>query len=153
MIGYRCQDRAQVERWIEPVQPGCSDEAIKRRGSLAAGIGSHEEIVLVADGDGAQCPFGSVVVNLQQPVVNVAFERTPVRERITDRDRGFAVGRKSVKHLLHPEAQLIEQRPGPCPADRTEQLGGLGADLILNSVQRSDASSQFDEVAASARTI
>ena len=46
MLGDRCQDRAQVEGRIESVQLGCSDKAIKRRGTLAAGISSHEEVIL-----------------------------------------------------------------------------------------------------------
>ena len=38
MLGDACQDRAQVERRIESIQLGCSDERVKRRSPLTAGI-------------------------------------------------------------------------------------------------------------------
>ena len=46
MLGDGCQDRTQIEGWIEAVQLGCPDEAIERCGPLSAGIGSHEEVIL-----------------------------------------------------------------------------------------------------------
>jgi hypothetical protein len=41
---------------------------------LAAEISSHKQIVLPADGDETQRPFGRVIVDLQQPVVQVACQ-------------------------------------------------------------------------------
>jgi hypothetical protein len=52
MFGDRGLNRSQIERRIEPIGPGCPDEAIERCSSLAAGISSHDEIILAADGDG-----------------------------------------------------------------------------------------------------
>ena len=51
MLGDGCQDRTQVEGGIEAVQLGCSDKAIERCSALAAGISSHEEVILASDGD------------------------------------------------------------------------------------------------------
>ena len=38
MLGDHCQDCAQVEGRIEFIQLGCSDEAVQRCSTLAAGI-------------------------------------------------------------------------------------------------------------------
>jgi hypothetical protein len=43
---------------IESVQLGCSDNAIERRGTLAAGLSSHEKVILSSDGNSSQRPFG-----------------------------------------------------------------------------------------------
>ena len=51
VLGDRCQDRAQIEGGIEAVQLGCSDERVERCSALAAGISSHEEVILASDGD------------------------------------------------------------------------------------------------------
>ena len=78
MLGDRCQDRAQVEGGIEAVQLGCSDKAIERCSALAAGISSHEEVILASDGNSSQRPLGRVVIDFQKPIIHVACQRTPV---------------------------------------------------------------------------
>ena len=92
MVGDRRQDRAQVECRIEAIQFGGSDEAVERCSSMAAGVGTHKEVVFPADRDGTQCPFRGVVVDLQLSVVQVARECAPVRERIADGARRLALG-------------------------------------------------------------
>jgi hypothetical protein len=38
-------------QWIEAVQLGGADEAVERRGTMAAGVGAHEEVIFASDGD------------------------------------------------------------------------------------------------------
>jgi hypothetical protein len=45
MVGNALQDVAQIGLGIDAVELGCSDQAVDRRGALAAGVGSAEEVV------------------------------------------------------------------------------------------------------------
>ena len=42
----RARTVREIERRIEPVELGGSDQGVERSGSLAAGIGSEEQIIL-----------------------------------------------------------------------------------------------------------
>jgi len=46
MPGDRRQNCAQIERRIESIQLGCPDEAVEQCCSLAAGVSSHEKVIL-----------------------------------------------------------------------------------------------------------
>ena len=52
------------------------DEAIEGGGTIAAGIGPGEQIVLPSQSDGAQRPLGGTVVDLQPAVVDVVGDGT-----------------------------------------------------------------------------
>src|SRR5579863_8173160 len=143
MVGDRCQNRAQIERRIEPIQLGCSDEAVERCSSLVAGVSSHEKVILPSNRNGTQRSLGSAIIDLQQTIVYVARQCTPVRKRIPDRARGLTLGRERMKRLLHPAMKIIEQRLGASLAYRATKLRGLAAYLFFDSVEGPDAGEGF----------
>ena len=119
MIGYAREHVPQIAFWIEPIQFSRSDQAIQDGRALSPGIGTGEQIILTTQSDGAQGTFGSVVVDLQAPVVAVPSQRRPQRERITDRRRRVRLARK-----LASEAS--NQSCGDCSKGRRTTKFGCG---------------------------
>jgi hypothetical protein len=60
-------------------------------------------------------------------------------ERVSDRTSGFALSGQGPQHLLHPFAQVVEQRRGPRLTDGESQIGRLAADLIFDPVERTQS--------------
>jgi hypothetical protein len=95
MVGDAVDGVAQPGFGIDLVELGGLDEAVDGGGAVAALIGAGEQPVLAADGDAAQRALGGVVVDLEPPVVDVAGERRPARERIAiaSSDRRGSLGK------------------------------------------------------------
>src|SRR5512132_3555778 len=55
--------------WVEAVELGGFDQGVEGRGAFAAGVGAGKEVVLPAEGQWPNLPFGGVVVDLQPTVV------------------------------------------------------------------------------------
>ncbi len=87
MLGDAREHLAQIGLGIQAVEFRRADQAVDRRGTLAAGVRPGEEVVLATKCDGAQRALGGGVVDLDVAVVAVADERRPARERVADRDR------------------------------------------------------------------
>src|SRR5690606_31017340 len=68
-----------------PVELGGTDERVDRCSPLAAGIGSRKQVILTAERNRSKRTLRGVVVDLDAPVVAIAQERRPARERIPDR--------------------------------------------------------------------
>src|SRR5512147_1391906 len=68
---------AEVGFGIEAVELGGLDQGIEGSGAITAGVGPGKKVVLPAEGQRPDLPFGGVVVDLQPPVVEVAAERRP----------------------------------------------------------------------------
>ena len=62
---------AQVGLGVEAVELGASNEAVKDCGAISSGIGSGEEVVAAAHGDGAESAFGGGVIDLDATFVAV----------------------------------------------------------------------------------
>ena len=60
---------------IDAVEPGGGDQRVDRRGPFAATVGTGEQPIFPADGDGAQRPLGGVVAEADAAVVEEAGER------------------------------------------------------------------------------
>lgn len=98
MIGDPCQDGTEIKRGIKPAEFGGADEGVERSCALTAGIGTEEQVVFSSNRDRPQRPLGSAVIDLQQTVIDVARERTPVGQCIADRNGGVALGRQRPDH-------------------------------------------------------
>src|ERR1700730_5320623 len=92
VLGDAGQDLAELAFGIESIEFRRSDQRVDGGRSLPPGVRATEKVVLASEGDGAKRPFCRRVVDLQQSIVDVAGERTPVRERIEDRTRSLALG-------------------------------------------------------------
>jgi len=84
VVGNSRQDGAKVERRINPVELGRSNQGIERSGALASGIGSKKQIVFPAKSHSAERSFGRAVVDLQKAVVDIARKSAPARENVSD---------------------------------------------------------------------
>src|SRR5690606_7281822 len=85
MLGDAAEHVSKVRLRIDPVELGGTDERVDRCSPLATGIGSRKQVILTAERDGSKCALRRVVVDLDAPVVAIAQERRPARERIPDR--------------------------------------------------------------------
>lgn len=47
VLGDASEELAQVGLWVEAIELGGADEAVERRGTLAASVGSSEEIIFL----------------------------------------------------------------------------------------------------------
>ena len=81
MLGELSQHSTEIERRVKSIEFSRADQAVQSRGPLSAGIRSHEEIVLTPQNDSAQGAFRCAVINLQQPIIDVAGQSTPVGKR------------------------------------------------------------------------
>src|SRR5260370_21302964 len=81
MVGDAGQNPAEIAFGIESVEFRRSDQRVDGRSAFATGVRATKKVVLSSEGDGAKRPFGRRVVDLQQSIVDIACERTPVRER------------------------------------------------------------------------
>jgi hypothetical protein len=81
VIGDAGQHVGEVVLRVAAVELGGLDQGVDRRGAVAAGVGTGEQIVLAADRDTAQRPLGGVVVEGEAAVVEASQQRLP-RERM-----------------------------------------------------------------------
>src|SRR5689334_17130484 len=77
MITDACKYADQVSFRVQTIQLGRADQTVNRSGTFTTGIGAGEEIILPAECDGAQCPLGRIVVDLQQPIIAIAHKGRP----------------------------------------------------------------------------
>jgi len=62
---------------------------------------------------------------------------------MVDRARRFTFRRQAMECLLHPFAQVIEQRPGSRPPHTHPKIGGLAANLNLDRIKSADPGHRF----------
>ncbi len=83
----------QVAFGVQIVEFRGAEETIDCRGALPAIIGSSQEPVLAAQGNGAERSLRDVIVDLEPTVVPVAGQSGPARERVADRHGQAALSR------------------------------------------------------------
>ena len=88
MIRNARQHFPQVSFGIEVIEFGAADQAVDCCGSLSAGIGAGEKVVLSTYRDRTQSPLGRVIVDLQVTIVAVTRQGIPQPQRIADRGGG-----------------------------------------------------------------
>src|SRR6266511_1586147 len=94
--------------WVDSVQLRRSDQAVEGGGAFTSAIRSRKQVVLATDGNGAQGPFGYVVVDLHAAIVAEAHQGVPARERITDRRRGVGLLRELRQRSFEPLAHRVQ---------------------------------------------
>jgi hypothetical protein len=82
VIGDAGKNVAQPHLWIKTVELRRLDQGVDGSGTLAAGIGAREQVILSAESEWPDGAFGGVVVDLQAAVLEVAGERCPACESI-----------------------------------------------------------------------
>ena len=85
VISDPIEHAAEIEFRIQPVELGCPQQRVDGCGAVTAGIGTAGQEVFPIQSHSAQSPFGRRVVHLDLPIVEVARERTPARQRIANR--------------------------------------------------------------------
>jgi hypothetical protein len=69
VVGDALQHVGQIGLRVQVVELGRTHEAVNRSRSFSAGIGTGKQVVFAAQGDGAQRPFGGVVVDFDSAVI------------------------------------------------------------------------------------
>jgi hypothetical protein len=72
----------------------------------------HRRDNFSSPGDSTERPFGSGIIDLQQPIVEVTCKRLPVRQCIADRAGGFTFGRERAQR---PSRSRVRSKPQPAP--------------------------------------
>ncbi len=83
MVSDAGEDRAEIGFGIDVIQFAGLDEQLDGGGSFAAGVGACEEPFLSAERYPADGTFGSVVVDLNVAVTDIAIESSSAAEGIT----------------------------------------------------------------------
>ena len=74
MVGDTGENVGEVELRVEAVKLGGFDQRVHGGGTVTAGIGTDEEIILTTDCDTAQRALGGIVVKSQSSVVEATAE-------------------------------------------------------------------------------
>jgi hypothetical protein len=97
MIGYVGQHMAQPGLGVNTAQLDRADQRVDDGGTLAATVGTGEQVVAAANRDPAQRSLGGRVVDLDDAVVAVAQQRWPQVQCVVDRRRCVRLARQFFK--------------------------------------------------------
>ena len=84
MVGDAGEHVAQVGFGVEAVELGGLDERVDRGGTLAAGVGAGEELILSAEGQRPDGALGGIVGDFEPAVGEIAGQRVPARAGVAD---------------------------------------------------------------------
>ena len=135
--GDFADDVGDVGLRLEVVHLCRLDDRVDHGGALAAGPRAGEQPILPTDRDGADRPFGDVVVDLETAVVEEASERLPALGAIAD-----GLGRRRFGRELSEGVVRRDQQSRPRLADASSNIGGLTANLGYDRVELADAVEQ-----------
>ena len=138
VIGDAGENVAEVFFRIELVESGGFDEGVDSGGTLAAGIGAGEEIVLAAEGYAAQGSLGGVVVDLDAAVIDEAGELGPARERVADGFGELGFAREFAAACFEPGLHGVEDGLRLREARGSSFVRRAAADLLFDAVERAD---------------
>ncbi len=62
MLGDALEHVSEIGFWIDAVELGRADQGVDPRGPLPARVGTGKKMVLAAEGDCPQSPFGGYIV-------------------------------------------------------------------------------------------
>lgn len=143
MLGNLLEDATQVSFRIKAVELRRANQAIDRRGAFAAGIRTREQIVLAAERNSTQRPFGGVVVDLDPSVADIAYKRPPVIERIPDRLGDGRLARYAPAFGLQPGVERVEYRARFGLPDRLAHSRQFTANARFDGIQLTDPAQRF----------
>lgn len=97
MLGNARKHFAEVCFRIVPVELHGAQQAVDRRGAIAAGVAAGEQEVLAPKRDASQRPLGRIVVDLDAAVIAIPPQCIPASERVANRlcRRGFLRKRRN----------------------------------------------------------
>jgi hypothetical protein len=124
---------------LRAVELGGLDQGVDRRGAVAAGVGTGEQIVLAADRDTAQRPLGGVVVEGEAAVVEASQQRLPARPHVPEGLGEFGFAGQSAQCRLRPGGQRLGDRLGPLLTFPSPNIGRQTGDRLVDLVEVADA--------------
>jgi len=133
------EDVAEIFFGVDSFQLRRFDEGADCGGAHAPGIGAGEEVVLAAEGQGADGAFGGVVVDGKTAVIEEAGEFGPARERVADGlgEVGFAREFVAARDKPRPEGGKDRRRSRlPFGAALVRRAA---ADFLFDGVEFADA--------------
>lgn len=89
MISDVREHMAQPGLRINAIELGGADQRIDCCGPFPTAVGAGKEIIAPTNGNPTQCPFGSRIVDLNDPVIAIARECRPQIQGIHDRCGGI----------------------------------------------------------------
>lgn len=104
------EDVAEVGFRVDAVEFGGTDEGVDRSGAVAAAVGAGKEIVLAAQGHGAQSPFSGVVVDFDIAEFGVEQQGRPELQGIGDGLEDFRLFGDLSLFVQEPTVQAFEYR-------------------------------------------
>jgi hypothetical protein len=107
MLVDAVDDVAQVRLGIDPIEFCGADQALDRRGALAARVGAREQEILAAQSHAAKRPLSGVVINFDSSVIDESGERYPARQRIANGHGKLRLLRHASESLLEPSFKLM----------------------------------------------
>lgn len=143
VVGNAGENRGQVGLRVEAADLGGADEGVDGGGACSAGIGTGEEPILAAEGDGPERAFGRIVVDLDAPVRDVSREGCPARERITHALGELRLGGELCTGDDESRLELVEQRTCAGAAFGSTLVRRTTSDLLLDRIERADARECF----------
>jgi hypothetical protein len=77
MAGHAGKNVGQIRFRIDPIEFGGTSQTVDRSSISPASIGSQKQIILSAEGNGANRALGGIVIDLQTAVTRIADQRRP----------------------------------------------------------------------------
>ena len=143
-LGQAGEDVAQVGQRVEAPAAAAFDDGVEDGGSLACVGGSDEEPVFLAYRGGADGVFDSVVVDLDAPVGEEAFEGGPLLEGVGDGAAHCALREVTCADALHRGVDAAQDHGALCGAHGMAQTraGSVFAQLVFDLVKVADLAEQ-----------
>ncbi len=142
-VDHLLQDVPQIGVGLDVVQLARRDQRADHCPSMAAAVAAGEQVVLAAEGDGADCALDRIGIELNSAVVQEACQAMPPRERIADRLGKRAAAGDQAELCIEPDVQGIDDRLGEGPAFGKTVVRRLAADARLDGIELADPTQGF----------
>jgi len=109
-VGDLGERGAEIDFRVHAVELGGLHDSVYRRRSVAAGIGTGEEVILAPERDSAHGILGDVVVDLEPRVCDEAAERPAALDRVAERFAMPAPQAGQEKARFAPPAERLAHR-------------------------------------------
>src|SRR4051812_38573062 len=122
-IGHSFQDVLEVGERLDVVEFCGGQQRSDNRPTCRAAVGSGEEVILAAEGNGSDRPLDRVSVEFEAAVIEESAQITPAGEGIPDRVGETAPRRDAFELFLKPDLHRLDQRQRP---GSTYAVAGIG---------------------------
>ncbi len=142
-VDHSLQDVLQVCVGLDFVQLAGRDQRADHRPAMSATIAAGEQVVLAAEGDGADGALDRIGVELDAAIVQEASQAVPARECIADRFSERAAAGDQAELRIEPDVQRVDDRFGEGPAFGKTVVRRLAADARLDRIELADPAQGF----------